>query len=571
MQRHLAPTAWLIALAALAAPATASAQTGAIFDPENPGAEALDSGDDASSGVIVDPENPGAGALSEPATNSGAIDDPENPTASTAVPTSGRSLAPGVPRAVFRGTFTSLAAVDTAHDAPDEDTLLVMQRLAARVRYRISDRWSTTLEGRLSWWLMAHGDEGDGVFAVDTAARQGRVEAELRELMVAGRIGRLLLRVGQGTAVWGSVDISGIGDVVHPTDTRLGPLASPDESRIPVPLVDATLVWDRVALQALVVPFFTADRTTVFGGDWALLRPGSEAVGDLPIGLLSNAIDPSLEDLAQPLLTATERPEEHLGNASVGTRATFSPRGWDLSIGWWFGWDRTPSLDVSDPVRRLGDAVAANPPDDPLAFSADLLAAFGEIQAAVGAGEALIVARHERQHSVVLDGVTYVGPIGLRMDVVASPERTWLVAGQRSVRRPTLEAAFGVGYEDDAGDLVVSTEVLYQRVFSQSGDGRYVYGLDDLLVTFAGVDWSLATIDALASRPLADARVTLAAAALPREGDVLLAPSIGWTFRERYDVEIGATVTMPGSEDMPTIADFVAPNDAVFGRFEASF
>ncbi len=560
----------------------ASAQSGVIVDPENLGAGVIVDPENPGAGVIVDPENPGAGVIVDPENpGAGVIVDPENPGAGAIVdpqnpgPTvaPGRTPAPtsGAPRAVFRGTVTSLAAVDTAHDAPDEDTLLTMQRLAARVRYRISDRWSATVEGRLSWWLTAHGDEGDGVFAIDTAERQGRLEADLRELVVAGRLGRLLLRVGQTTAVWGSTDISGIGDVIHPTDARLGPLAGADDARIPVPLVDATLVWDRAALQALVVPFFVAGRTTVYGGDWALLRPGSEVASGLPLGLVTRAIDPSLEDLVQPLLMATERPEEHLGNASLGARATFSPRGWDLSLGWFWGWDRTPSLELSEPLRALGDAIAGNPPDDPFAFSADLLSAFGEVQAALGGGTPLLAARYDRLHSIVLDGVTYAGPIGLRLDVVASPERTWVLAEQRTVRRPTLSAAFGIGYEDDAGDLIVSTEVLYQRVFTRDGDGRYVYGLDELVATLAGIEWSLATIDALAGRDLARLRFTLAGAALPAEGDVLVAPAIGYTFGERYEVEAGASFTVVGDHELPTVGDFVAPNDAVFARFEASF
>ena len=79
------------------------------------------------------------------------------------------------------------------------------------------------------------------------------------------------------------------------------------------------------------------------------------------------------------------------------------------------------------------------------------------------------------------------------------------------------------------------------------------------------------TIDALAGRDLARLRLKLAGAALPAEGDVLVAPAVGYSFRDRYEIEAGASFTVLGSHDLPTIGDFVAPNDAVFARFEASF
>ena len=543
--------------ALLASPAWA--QAGLIEDPENvpPGGEIIVDPENVPPGgeIIVDPENvPPGGEI---------IVDPENVTPATAA-TQPAALpqSRGGPTALFRGTFTSAAAVDVRHESDTEDTVVVANELELRARVRANSRWNVVMEGRLGWWLTGSGPAENPTIFPDDRGWQGRLEPELRDFYVSGRAGRFLLRIGQQSIVWGSTDISKPADVINPMDYRRGFFSSPEDARIPVPAIDVVHAWDRVSWEWLVVPFFVAHEATVYGADGALLSPaGLESFG-VPATALATLVplDPSLEDLAQPLLLQTSLPEEVPQNASIGTRLTARPRGWDLSLGWFYGWDRFPRITLHPSVETLLGAAAEVDPevlaDSPLSVPEIQ----GVLQAAL-AGDSLYTATYERRQILEIDGVHYFGPVGMRFESAFSPERTLYLADLRSVRRPSVLSALGLSYERSDGNLIATGEVFYQHVFARSDDGDYVLGTDELLGVAGGLDLSFAAFER-SSGIVEDLSVELASFYLPDGRDLVVAPAVAWEITPQLRLRVVATV-VESLGDGQTIGDFADAEDAV--------
>ena len=203
--------------------------------------------------------------------------------------------------------------------------------------------------------------------------------------------------------------------------------------------------------------------------------------------------------------------------------------------------------------------------DDLFALDAETLDVFADVQA----GTTLVDARYERRLDVVLDGVRYFGPIGVRFDAVYTPRRTINVDGLTSVRRPRIAATLGVSYESATGDFVVSTEGFVDRTRMRATDPDAALSLDDLVGVAFGT-----SLDATAlladDHALAPLELRLAAVTLPREGDLIVSPALGWAFNEQTTLSAGATV-FHTSSTRTSPADLYDANDAVFVRLDSSF
>ena len=531
--------------------------SGAIEDPQN----------GWGSGAIEDPQNGwGSGAIEDPQNDSsGNTEDPQNSHAPPPTPTRVSSGGGGRPSAIFSGAFRSAAAVDTVRDDAFEDTIELLQELEMRIRYRLSDRWRFVLEGRLSWLMTGASAEGTTTLIPEAESVQGRVEPQLRDFYVAGRAGNWLIRIGNQSIVWGSTDFSKPADIINPLDLRNGFSGARDDMRVPIPALDFTRVWDAVTWEFVVLPFFSPHQVSVFGGDIAPIRPSGITLGLVPGAEGLVLIDPSLEDLAQPLLLQTELPEETPRNASVGSRLTLIRGGWDVSAGYLYGWDRTPFAEFSPTAIALFGAV--------LGGGADLTVDAPEVQAVLQAladGQALYSATYERMHTVEVDGVTYVGPIGVRFEATVSPERTLTLETLESVRRPTLTSALGLSYESSDGELVLAGEVFHNHAFLRGDDADGLFGLDDLLGVGAGTQLGLARYEQLDDSFARRLSFQLGGFYLPSGRDLILNATIVCELRSTLELSVGTTVFESfGTQD--SLGDLVDRGDSTFVKIERVF
>jgi hypothetical protein len=516
---------------------------------------------------ILDEENPGvvSPATSTPPSPTGLrIVDDENrstPTPSAAT----RASSAGI--ATFRGQVSSTALVDLANDGAGEDTLEFFQLATFRSRIPFHDRFAATLEGRLTWWTHAGPDTANrSVFAVDGDAWRGRFEAELRSAFVSARFNSLFLRVGQMSVSWGSSDLSSPGDIVHPQDLRNPLLLLGTDTKIPLPMIDATWSHDRLEMQGLLIPFFVPSRFAVTGSDFALLRPGTPAGAVLAPGLIDDLIDPSLTNVAQPLLQQTRLPGPLPSGASAGARVTSHYGGMDVSLGYLYDWDRTPRVQTSEGLRALL-AVVGETGIDGLEPNAELLIALSEVQAERDAGIDLLRATHHRRHTFVLDGVRYLGPVGVRFDLTWSPERTWSTVDLAPLRRPTFAGALGLGYESSTGHHVVAAEVFHQRVFLRETDAPLAFAAEDLTAVLGA--WRV-RLEEWTSGPWSRLGWETGVAWFPALDDLAFTAQATWHWTEHLQLSAGCAV-LDSRGRRGTLVDAFSTNDVAWLRLASSF
>lgn len=513
-------------------------------------------------GVIVDPENVPAGAIVDPENvPAGAIVDPENvPAGAIADPAPRTSF---VPSTTFQGNADAGFWIDTAHQTADEDTLELATRVGLRVRHAFSQRWSATVEGALEYRATAGSDDAhDSVLAPDGDRWQGRIEPRLVDLTVAGRAGDWLLRMGHLVVAWGVSDFMQPADVINPRDLRAGLSSDPSQAVLAVPAVDATWIRGPVAWQFVVVPFYVGNRVDLWGSDAALAREGSPLAAQAPVGALAALIDPTLEEFAQPLASATRRPDETPENVSAGTRVTLRAGGADVSAGYFFGWDRMPSLQIAESLRGF---LAALDPADPFAINGELLA----VVADVDAGRDILVAAPERLHVVELDAVRYVGPVGLRFEVVFSPERTLYVEPLASVRRPVLSGALGVGWESSTGEAAIGAEAFGTWAFTEPGDPTFLLGSDRLGGVALGAQWDLNSV--APQSVLGRLRLRLGGVIVATHADALVTGEVGYDVGRSGEIVLSGAAVIDGEGPSDGVGDLYRGNDQIGVQYATVF
>ncbi|MEZ4460614.1 MAG: hypothetical protein R3E66_12980 [bacterium] len=77
-------------------------------------------------------------------------------------------------------------------------------------------------------------------------------------------------------------------------------------------------------------------------------------------------------------------------------------------------------------------------------------------------GKTIFESTHERLHTIAFEGTRYVGPVGVRLDAVFHPTKTYLRDDFTTARVPTFAGALGLSYEDidsETDARLVSAEV----------------------------------------------------------------------------------------------------------------
>ncbi|TXD38038.1 hypothetical protein FRC98_03835 [Lujinxingia vulgaris] len=437
-----------------------------LYDPENPAFEeqAEAPGDDAQgddgeesaggSEVLYDPENQrfedetgGAPALREP-------------------------LAPSS-NASFQNTELTLIAgiglfADLAHDAPGEDLFETSTELGLKITHDASANLSAVIGARATH--RAARPEGGPWRAYD--------EVALDEAYVLWRKDRWRLAFGNLRTPWGSTDITRPGDVINPTDLRSPGSAGAFGATLPQLTAEASYAFDALTLSAVVVPFFKPNDVALFGQDSALATRQNPFIAEqLPFVLLAeDLLDPSIWPLAQPLLQATRRPMATPANMSGGLRATTTLANTDLGLGVFYGWDRTPKIELDEDLRTLLNIIAEDgqffADFDFIGFTArnpETVALSQRISTKAEAGETLLSSEFQRRLTLLADGARYIGPIGVRADVAFSPGRIFYTTEFEAVTRASVFAALGLSYErllSDERALALTLEGFWLHPFA---------------------------------------------------------------------------------------------------------
>ncbi len=448
--------------------------------------------------VLFDPENPAVETIAEP--DAETLFDPENSSASSAessCPPGGCAPddrpAPTLERADFLATYSNTNSVDLAWD-DQEDVFEELTALRLRLDFERGSSFRAVAEVEFEHW-----------WALDAEGSNLRASYEARpgEAYIVWRQGSVALSGGNMIQRWGATDLTRPTDVINPVDLTV---ITPDRAQRRIPQLMAQATWgpETLRITALVVPFFVPNRTWAFGRDTAAFSPTNPAVASaFPVaGILNRLFDASIQDDVQPALSATSVPDEVPSGVSAGARITTTFANTDLALGYFLGWDRTPSV-VLDPNAKTMLGIIAQDQEflGDLDFTGllrrhpELLGQLSSLSEAAAAGKPIFESTHDRLHTLAFEATRYLGPIGVRMDVAFHPQKTYLRPDFSSVRTPTLAAALGLSYEDLVDEdhaRVLSVEGFITEPFDD--DEYLVVGRRSMGVASA-LQWTMPLVD----------------------------------------------------------------------------
>ncbi len=435
-----------IFLSAALISATAHAEE-TIYDPENPAVQTDQKtpSDDSDTGeeTIFDPENPAVQDDQQTDDNTGQprlvpVDDDESPASN----------------ATFLGHYATSLGVDTAWEGHGEDVVEWDNLLSLRLEYELPGHSRAVVEGIFRHWIVGQENPDEPNYLLNASHPRASYEPRLGEAYVLYRAGNWMFRAGNLVTPWGSTTIMRPGDLINPQD--MTDIASSTGFLLPQLTGEVSYSTPTWAVTGLVVPFFEPNRMYVFGRDSALVSPFNPALGDQLslIRVVEQVIDPSRWDDVQSFFTATRVPDETPKNASAGVRVTATRWNTDFGLGYFYGWDRTPWIEMDEDVQKLVDLTVA---DGKVLQDFDFAAFFGRHPEVLGItkrlgekskkGQTLFDGEYKRRHTVVANLSRYVGPIGVRADVAFTPQQTLYSDSFDPLRRTTVFGALGLSWE----------------------------------------------------------------------------------------------------------------------------
>lgn len=454
------------------------------------------------------------------------------------------------------GRFSSTAQFDTQFDREGEDIVEWIQRLNLQMDMRVSQEWRFFLSGDLTHWTGGKKNEELVNLFINAKRVRTQFDMELGESYGQYQKGKWNVRVGNLISRWGSTDISRPSDIINPVDQTRA-ITGDASIRIPQMAVDVQYVFDAFSAQVLLVPFFVPNKSFTFGRDSSLLGADIPALSEFPIStLLQNVVHDSTEEFVQSALVVSQRPDEDPSNLSIGGRLTTTLWNTDLSLGYFFGWDRTPSLYLDEDLRSLGEHVIQ---DGAFLQDLDLVKFLGRnsgavenlsaLRAKVAKGERLSESKFSRLHMVSVDGARYFGEFGVRFELALHPEKTFISDTFETLRRPYLNSALGLSYEnieseDDAFTVIV--EGFYSEIggYDSSLTDYFVADIDrgseDTQLLFGTRNYGFIT-SIVWELPWADVQAQGAGRIDLSRKDVLVAGSVEYRWMPRLKSSAGAT------------------------------
>ncbi len=483
------------------------------------------------------------------------------------------------------GHFSSNAQFDTRFDRDNEDIVEWTQRLKLEIDVRTSREWNFFLSGEMMHWTGGKKNEELVNLYINPAKVRTQFDVQLGESYAQYQKGKWNIKAGNLITRWGSTDISRPSDIINPVD-RTRALTKDASMRLPQLGADLKYVFESFSAQIIFVPFFVPDRSFTFGRDSSFLAADISSFSNLPVtGLIDSLVDRSNEEFVQSALIASERPDEDPTNISIGGRLSTTLWNADLSLGYFFGWDRTPSLYLDSDLRALGEAVLQDGQflrdlDIPkfLGRNDDGLERFSKVRNKVETGGTLAESKFSRLHMLSLDGARYFGEFGVRFEVAVHPEKTFVSETLATIRRPFLNAALGLSYEkieseDDAFTVVI--EGFYSEADSFDGAFSEYFVSDDergsreLRLLFGSRNYGLIT-NVVWELPWLDMQAQMGGRLDLSRQDILVAGSVEYRWTPRFKSSVGLTFFEPFG-DMLSVGRAFDHNDFVWIRSEAIF
>lgn len=343
------------------------------------------------------------------------------------------------------------AAADLAHDAGGERVLELFAHAAAGLELRAPE-WKAVVEARARWLANAVG--------FDLAGSKGEMELDAGDAYVDLCFDAFDLRLGAQTFTWGATPGLAPADALNPGDAR-DPATLAAAGKLPVIAASARARWGDLRAEAAFIPFFRPPRVTLFGQDWAPLRPGGiEALPDL-----SPLLDRTAHARYQEALLATIWPAQTLADPQGGARLTYALGDLDLSLSYLEVFDALPDArmdpDLGTVLRLYREGRTSGP---------EFFFAAAELSRKLDAGEKIVESRFLRARTVAADASFAWEDWTFTLDAGFSPRRTLYTNDFRAVSRPLLSTAASVQYTHGEDVRVVLGGAIYAAPGMAAGE-----------------------------------------------------------------------------------------------------
>ncbi len=337
---------------------------------------------------------------------------------------------PSAPSVRVYGFASSVGSVDTQFESPRgapmaENVGELRLRTSVGLDVKLSERFRVVVEGRAQVRLVTQRDFD---------RFKGFFEPMLGDAYLDVYTSAVDLRVGNQRIALGANAGLAPADGLNPRDLRESLLSGePDDALLPVFALRAQGGFKGLSWLVAYAPFFTPDRSFVFGQDESLLQPGLGPVFD------NTRLDPSVEDLVQDRVLETKRPPPFVGD--VALRLSREGR---VKVGASWVWmnEKLPRVRLDHELSQvLATQAAGRRVDNAAAVS--LLNRFQ-------AGETLATGTYARTHVFSLEGSTLVGQGQLDADVSYSPRTTYVDATFNPLDKATLTWVLGYSVAADS-------------------------------------------------------------------------------------------------------------------------
>jgi hypothetical protein len=430
------------------------------------------------------------------------------------------------------GHFYSQLAVDTRHNDGPEYAAEWRNVLFLKAALEPSSVVRGVISGRFRHFTAADRDLGNPRHFWEADLWEAHIEVTLP--------GRVDVRVGNQIFHWGASDFLSPTDVLNPFDLRWGPLAEPDELKIPVFAVSATWRGPGVNVTGAWIPFVTPMRAFLVGHDFGLFQPRAYfATPDLRAFLS----DP-LSDAIQRTAFEGAVPSRSLANSQGAVRVWGTWRGIDWGASYIAGYEPFPAVRLDPDLARL---LASAPSVD--------LALLGRVLERVQAGEPVLQATYNRRQVMGFDLTAALGPLLLRVEGAYAPLQTTYVVEAGSVvpvRRPavTYAAALEYRYQED---VFVLAQWIHLATAARGTDRLFIAN-PNLQAIFFDVRWRLLG---------GDVELEVAGLGGVSQGDLVLTGTAAYRLSSRVQVMGGVSI-FQGAKEGP--GGYWDANDFVFVR-----
>lgn len=468
---------------------------------------------------------------------------------------------------LFRGALTNELAVDTQFEGETERIGQSFHRLFLSADVQISKEVSAMISGRTTWWIWA---KEDGI-------ERYKFDPELRDTYLHWTSSDVANgTIGLQTWSWGLSDLFPTGDLLNPRDLRTGPSSGLETPKIPVfGLSLDRSIGNLFHLEAVWLPFYQADKTSVIATDFGLMGAGKGGGSPslLPSGIsgVLGGLDPSIIDDVDPLLMSTSRPDEGLENSSAGVRLTGALGSADVGLHYIFDWDQTPVLTIDSCLPTVSSLLSGEiqPEDlDQVALSALVLGTPNTTNYPEGtcppeylletmfAGDLDLTGLYQtenlRRHTVAGDIALPVGDTITRIESSWSPSQTFYTQTFQSIQKPILQSTFGLEYSYDT-QFVLVFEFNHRHIFELDDEENLFLMKQDALQSGLVINARFLDYDALEIQLAGIYGITME--------DWIVQPSIAYHFNDEYLLQIGARI-FDGKEGSP--GALFAANDEIY-------